>query len=505
MNGGNPAKPICRISGCTRFSDPPSFETIDIRILLKACSRTKPYRTMKELAQFFSRLFLTIRSIGVVTGMDEYEKRKLSVFNVLNAMGMLNGIIIPIAGLFNDDQLPPLAWVVACSPALISFIVLLGNHLRHYEMARVYYFIFYPVMTSLVYAANLDLGIELFFVFYAVLAVFLMKKTVNVILSLALSMCLYFIVFVLTQQYEYKLVTANYGFYIFNQALAIVFIFVSLYMFKKENNGYQFRLLRRNSELEESKQEIELQKREIEFKAQLLEKQTAELKELDNLKNKLFSVIAHDLKTPMYALRNMFRNAQKYDIPGSEIKLMIPDVVTDLNYTTGLMENLLQWAKSQMQADAMKPQLLDVSQLVKEVMQLLRLQADSKKVYLEMKIESPVYIYADKDMVNLVLRNLLSNAIKFTPEKGHIYIGANPADSFVEVFVEDTGTGMNEETLQKINVNNYFTSKGTANEAGTGLGLMLCKEFLAKNGGKMYVESEPGKGSVFSFTLPGMN
>jgi two-component system, sensor histidine kinase and response regulator len=460
---------------------------------------------MKTILQFFNRLFTAVRSIGVTPGMDEYEKIKLSVFNILNAMGMMNGIVIPVAGLFNDDKLPVLAWVVACSPAVISFLVLLGNHFRRYEMARMCYFIFYPVLTSLVYLADLDLGIELFFVFYAVLAVFLMKKIVNVLLSLSLSMSLYFIVFVLWRHYDYRLVQANYGFYIFNQALAIVFIFCCLYLFKRENHGYQFRLLRRNGELQDSKQEIEEQKRVIEQKAMLLETQTRELRELDAVKNKLFSVIGHDLRTPMYALRNMFRNVQQYDLPAHEIKAMIPDVVTDLNYTTGLMENLLQWAKSQMQADAMKPQLLDVSSLVNEVMQLLRLQADAKKVYLENKLNQPVYIYADRDMVNLVLRNLLSNAIKFTPEQGRVSIDAYRTSSFVEVLVEDTGTGMNEETLQKINGNNYFTTKGTSNEAGTGLGLMLCKEFLAKNGGRMYVESEVGRGSTFSFTLPSAN
>ncbi len=437
--------------------------------------------------------------------MDEYERTKLAVFNILNAMGLMNGIIIPIAGLFNDDHLPALAWIVACSPAIISGAVLIANHFRKYETARLIYFIFYPALTSLVYAAGLDLGIELFFVFYAVLGVFLLKNMRNVILAVGLSMGLYFVAYVVKHNYGYSLVQANYKFYVFVQTLAILFTFCCMYMFKRENNGYQANLLRRNAELYNSKLEVEDGKREVEQKAQLLEKQTHELRELDILKNKLFSVIAHDLKTPMYALRNLFRNVQQFDLPAQEIKLMIPDVVSDLNYTTGLMENLLQWAKSQMQADALRPQLIDVAALAREVMLVLRLQADAKKIYLETKMETPVYIYADRDMVNLVLRNLLSNAIKFTPEAGRVSVGANPAESYVEVFVEDTGTGMSDETLKRINANNYFTSKGTANEAGTGLGLMLCKEFLAKNGGKMFVESAPGKGSTFSFTLPNGN
>ncbi|MEI9945202.1 MAG: ATP-binding protein [Chitinophagaceae bacterium] len=104
-----------------------------------------------------------------------------------------------------------------------------------------------------------------------------------------------------------------------------------------------------------------------------------------------------------------------------------------------------------------------------------------------------------------MIRNLLSNAIKFTPQGGHISISIKNDYSSVKVFIKDSGTGMNPETLRKINENSFFTTKGTANESGTGLGLMLCKEFLAKNGGRMSVESEEGKGSTFSFTLPGIH
>ncbi len=446
---------------------------------------------MNTILTPFLQFYLRIRTIGVTSEIDDYEKRKLAIFNILNCMGIMNGIIIPVAGLFNDDKLPPLAWIVAVSPAFISTVALLGIHYRRYEQAKMVYFIFYPLLTALAYATSIDIGIELFFFVYGVLAIFLLKRIIHAIIAFCFSTALYFVVFVLWNKYDTKLVDINPSFFVFNHILAAVFIFFSLYLFKTENNAYLLKLKNKNDELAAQKTEIE--------------KQATELKELDGLKNKLFSVIAHDLKTPMYALRNLFRNMQQYDLPGNEIKMMVPDVVTDLNYTTGLMENLLQWAKSQMQAHSLKPQTLDVSELISEVIQLLRLQADSKKVYLESRIDQPVYIYADKDMVNLVLRNLLSNAIKFTPENGYVFLGANRASSFVEIFVQDTGMGMTEETLQQINANNYFTTKGTANEAGTGLGLMLCKEFLAKNGGRMFVESETGKGSIFSFTLPSNN
>lgn len=457
---------------------------------------------MNRILQPIVALYWKIRLLGDSPALDEYEKRKLAIFNILNCMGILNGIVIPVAGLFNNDKLPALAWVVAISPAVISSIALMTIRRRKYEQSKMIYFIFYPLLTALAYATNIDVGIELFFFVYAVLAVFLLQRIINAIVSFFFSVLLYFAVFVVWNDYETQLAIVNPGFYLFNHVLAALFIFCSLYLFKTENNAYLGRLENNNKELERKNFEIGEQKAAIALQVGLLEKQTMELQELDGLKNKLFSVIAHDLKTPMYALRNLFRNIQHYDLPGEEIKLMIPDVVTDLNYTTGLMENLLQWAKSQMQSDSMRKQTLDLNELIREVIQLLRLQADAKKLYIENKLDEPVYIYADKEMVNLVLRNLLSNAIKFTPEKGTVFLGANETDGFVEVFVQDTGTGMSDEVLRKINTNNYFTTKGTSNESGTGLGLMLCKDFLAKNGGKMFVESEPGKGSVFSFTLP---
>ncbi|MBL7730219.1 MAG: HAMP domain-containing histidine kinase [Chitinophagaceae bacterium] len=447
-------------------------------------------------------LLRRIRNIGVTPSLDDYEKRKLAIFNILNCMGIMNGIIIPVAGLFNDDNLPPLAWVVAVSPVFISTCALIGIHYRRYELAKMTYFILYPLLTALAYATQIDIGIELFFFVYGTLGVFLMKNIWHAIVAFGFSALMYLSVFVVWNNYESQLADLNPAFFVFNHILAVVFIFASLYLFKSENQAYLLRLKVKNDELAVKKDKIEKQRTEIAGQVALLEKQTAELKELDGVKNKLFSVIAHDLKTPMYALRNLFRNMQQHNLSGEEIKMMLPDVVTDLNYTTGLMENLLHWAKSQMQADAMNKQRINVSELIREVMQLLRLQAESKRVYLENKADGPVYIYADKDMVNLVLRNLLSNAIKFTPENGYVFLGASESDEFVEVFVQDTGRGMNDETMKKINSNSSFTTKGTANETGTGLGLMLCKEFLAKNDGRMFVESVEGKGSTFSFTLP---
>ncbi|MHA4807157.1 sensor histidine kinase [Flavitalea flava] len=436
-----------------------------------------------------SLLFLeNIKAIGFTPAMDDYEKRKLGIFNQLNFLQLVTGILVPIAGLINNEKLPALAWVTACIPACISILVLwLNAHFYHY-IALVSYFVLYPFTTCIVYLSGMNLGVELSFILYGILSVFFLQEISEMLFAVGLSMVSYFVLAVVCKNYTYQLAKVNIYFYFFNQLLAISFIFYGLFLIKKENTRYQHSILR--------------QKEEIAGNEKLLQIQTNELTELNALKNKLFSIIAHDLKSPIYALRNLFRNMQQYDLPAKEIKSMLPDIVNELTFTTSLMENLLQWARSQMDSDAVKPQVIDITQCVTEVAQLLRLQAEAKKIEILQPTDTPAFAYADRDMVNLVLRNLLSNAIKFTPEKGKVTIGVYKMLSGVEVYVKDTGMGIASDALEKINEDNYYTTKGTVGESGTGLGLILSKEFLIRNGGKLHIESEAGKGSIFSFTLP---
>ena len=446
-------------------------------------------------------LWYEINSIGATEGMDELEIRRLRIFNQLNFLGIITGITVPISGIFNDTTLPGLTWFVACAPAMISVLVLWLNFLRRYEQAIIVYFILYPVVTSLVYLGGLNLGIELFFILYGILSVFFIQNLSQMLFSIGLSMVSYFMLAVVLKNYQYQLESVNLAFYLVNQVIAIAFIFYGLFIIKQENTGYQWSILRKSRALHRNFLEIEKQKAEIAEKAEQLQAQTLQLTELNSLKNKLFSVISHDLKTPMYALRNLFQNVKDYDLPAEEIKNLLPDVVNELNYTTGLMENLLQWAKSQMQSNSVKPQKLEIFKIISEIIQLMALQAEAKGIQVECKPDQSLYVYADRDMVNLVLRNLVSNAIKFTPENGRIIIKVQEKRSFIQVCITDNGVGISRENLDKL-FNEYYSSKGTSNESGTGLGLILCKEFLSQNGGEMKVESQEGKGSTFSFTLP---
>lgn len=430
----------------------------------------------------------TIKNIGITADMSSVEKSKLGIFNQLNFFQFVTGILVPVLGLLRADKFPLGGWIIVCLPALVSILVLVLNHYRKHDLALLTYFVLYPFFICFNYINGISLGIELSFILYGILSVFFMKEIGYMIFSISFSMISYFFLSVILKKYVYQLEQINYVAYLLNQGLAIVYIFYGLYLIKTENATY-------NTALQENAMEMQKQ-------AHQLQQQATELDQLNSLKNKLFSVISHDLKAPMYALRNLFDNIHSQDMPADEIKSLIPEVKQDLNYTVNLMENLLQWAKTQMQSHSVKPQDVNLQEMIDDVVHILHLHAESKHIRIINKATESAHAWVDYDMIHLVLRNLVSNAIKFTPSGGEIFIGANEQSSFTEVYVQDTGRGISAKDLKKINNQEFYTTNGTASEHGTGLGLMLCKEFLAKNDGHLRIESEEGKGSIFSFSLP---
>lgn len=429
-----------------------------------------------------------IKSIGIPDSMSVQEKIKLGIFNQLNFFQFITGILVPVIGLFSSDRMPASGWIIVCLPALVSVLVLILNSQRYHQAAVSAYFIFYPLFTCINYINGFNLGVELSFILYGILSVFFIRDIGYMLFSIGFSMVSYFFLSVVLKNYTYQLADINFAAYLTNQVLAIIYIFYGLYLIKTENGNYNVTLQQSNIEIQKQTNQLQLQ--------------AEELDQLNSLKNKLFSVISHDLKAPMYALRNLFDNMHSQDMPAQEIKELIPEVKKDLNYTVSLMENLLQWAKSQMQSHTVKAQLINITDIIDEVMHLLHLQAEAKNIKITKHATGAVYAWADYDMINLVIRNLVSNSIKFTPPGGTISIGASEMDEFAEIYVQDNGKGMSAADLKKINAYEFFTTNGTAQEQGTGLGLMLCKEFLTKNDGHLRIESTPGKGSTFSFTLP---
>lgn len=457
---------------------------------------------LKRIQDPLVNLHNQLCSQGVTNELDETQRRRLLLLNQINILQFITSLLIPFLALFKTRGISVSSFCISLAPVIVCAIVLTLNGLRRYNSALLSYFILSPFAACLIYMDGMNLGMDLYFIMYGILAVFFLQEISQMVLSVSFSMISYFMLVVVIKNYNFNLKDVSPGFYYFNQVVAIFFIFYGLYLIMKENTGYQGFILKKNEELNKVNLEVEQKNEIISIKAQQLEAQTDQLTALNTFQTKLFSIISHDLRAPVFALRDLFNNAAGQQISAEDVRELIPDAASDLSYTASLMENLLQWAKSQLATGEKKSQIIDISVLIQDVMQLLRLQAESKKIILENKVKEPLHVCADKDMISLVIRNLVSNALKFTSANGRVVVEANQAGSTIEVFVKDNGSGMSMETLQKINANNFFTTKGTANESGTGLGLMLCKEFLAKNDGRMFVESTEGKGSVFSFSLP---
>lgn len=445
-------------------------------------------KEVSQSARHLAGIHQSIKNIGVSATLDDYDRRKLGIFNRINFFQLLTGVFIAVAGLLSNNRFPQWTWLVALMPCFISLAVLFLNARKRYDAALLIYFICYPVFTSIVYMSGVNMGNELFFILYGILSVFFLQRISHMLFSVSLSMISYFMLAVMWKEHRFQLESSSLFLYLLNQLAGIVFIFYGFFLIKKENVGYQASVLAKKRELAEN--------------ALVLQQQTAALTELDKLKNKLFSVIAHDLKTPMYSLRSIFITMQQQKMPAKEIKAMLPDMINNLNYTTGLMDNLLQWAKSQMQLSGAAVQPLQLADSIAVTGRLLAVQAAAKQIAVHVECADELCVLADKNMIDLVLRNLLSNAIKFTPHNGTVIIGAVKLGAAAEIYVADNGRGIGQEALEKINQDNYFTTNGTDHEPGTGLGLLLCRDFLARNNSQLGIISQPGNGSRFSFLLP---
>lgn len=241
---------------------------------------------------------------------------------------------------------------------------------------------------------------------------------------------------------------------------------------------------------------------EISRQRDAIRRQADELRELNALKDKLFSIIAHDLRSPLFSLITMLNIAKEGHFTPENFKEILDEFSVNVNHTTALLENLLTWAKTQMHGVKVNPQNFDLNQLVSSRIQLLNETAEAKEIELKNNIAGGTFVFADTDMADIVIRNLISNAIKFCNAGNRITIWSTTGPDKVTVCVEDTGRGMTSDVLQKLFGTQITSTPGTRNEKGTGLGLILCKEFVQMNGGEIWAESQPDKGSKFFFTLP---
>ena len=256
----------------------------------------------------------------------------------------------------------------------------------------------------------------------------------------------------------------------------------------------------------ESKKRLESEIQERKRAQATIQMYSRQLEESNISKDKFFSILAHDLKSPFHALLGYSEILRTdFDQLGNEERRKFIEIIYQSSKIIyDLLENLLQWAKLQTGKMTITPVLFDISREADSVIDLLQGQAIKKRIEIKSLIPEITMVYADNTMVKIILQNIINNAIKFTPLNGEVTLEAVLREyKHMEIRITDTGVGIAPEDLKQLfRIDAQFTRKGTANETGTGLGLILCKEFTEKNGGKIWVDSMPGKGSTFFFTLP---
>ncbi len=244
---------------------------------------------------------------------------------------------------------------------------------------------------------------------------------------------------------------------------------------------------------------------ELKKSKDIINEQNINLSELNATKDKFFSIIAHDLKNPISNFRDLTKVlVENFGSLSDSDKV---EYLTMMNKSSerlfSLLENLLEWSRSQRGLIQFSPIQLDLNYIIDNIISLMTPLAQKKEISLVKNINSNINIVADVNMLNTVIRNIVSNSIKFTETNGNITVGAKNFDNYIEVFIEDSGIGISPENISKLfHIDSNISTLGTSNEKGTGIGLILCKEFIEKHNGKIWVESEVGKGTKFTFVIP---
>ncbi|UKM65093.2 tetratricopeptide repeat-containing sensor histidine kinase [Flavobacteriaceae bacterium GSB9] len=271
-------------------------------------------------------------------------------------------------------------------------------------------------------------------------------------------------------------------------ALAIVSTFLVLIYLKRNSN------IKYMQELEEKNIKIELQN-------EAFLEQTKHLENVNNVKDKLFSIVSHDLKDSLSSINGFIDLLRDGSLSREEFDNLIPELSENANNASLLLFNLLNWSKSQMQSLAPKPTLFDVQEVFEEKVKLIEPRMENKGITL---VDHSLrdFAYADRSMVEIVIQNLLANALKFCNRGDSITISNHISNGSCIISIADTGVGISKQNLEKLFKNSSFTTRGTDNEKGTGLGLSICKELVELNNGKIWVESTQGVGSTFYVQLP---
>ncbi|GAK54978.1 response regulator receiver sensor signal transduction histidine kinase [Candidatus Vecturithrix granuli] len=244
---------------------------------------------------------------------------------------------------------------------------------------------------------------------------------------------------------------------------------------------------------------------ELQKKNTALAEKNEQLQAANASKDRFFSIISHDLRTPFVGLIGLTQVlTEEFEAyPKEDLKQLLIKLRKTSETFYALLENLLTWSRSQLGVIEMAPRIVNIREAILRNLHIFEQTARDKQIALTTSLEEPMFVYVDEKMLETILRNLISNAVKFTPYGGKVTISGGQDGYMATIVVTDTGIGIGQEYLPRLfRIDAQYKRKGTADEQGTGLGLILCQEFLEKNRGKIWIESRENEGSTFKFTLP---
>lgn len=426
---------------------------------------------MQKLIRPFSYLLSWIANIGISDSISFYDRKKTQLINLAVGLGIPVNVFFAVKNAI--DHRGMMAIINICL-MLGGITILLINGYRKFFIGRTILFIMASLIfsTSAIFFRN---GGEYFLLLNVITTIiFFSEKKFLIGFTLINALLFIFIkIFLNSSSFVYDQVP--FGRILFNIVWAMAMIVMALFFFKNEQLSYQLQIEKKNEELEN----------------------------INAAKQKLFSIISHDLRSPIGQLKSSLDLVNRGYLSPEEFKKITSNLSLEVDQLHSTLDNLLRWSISQFQGIVAKPEKVSLTDIIEnKAILFLKQSIENKQIRFHFE-NAELFVWADPDHLMLVFRNLLSNAIKYSYQNGNITIRMYTEDNTVVTEIADSGMGMNEETkLAVFNPVSMVSNTGTSNEKGTGLGLKLCKEFIEKNNGLIWVESLENKGTTFYISLP---
>jgi signal transduction histidine kinase/uncharacterized protein HemY len=291
--------------------------------------------------------------------------------------------------------------------------------------------------------------------------------------------------------------------YVISSLLVMVVVLLFLYLNKiRQKNKVNLVLQNQTAEISMINQELENLNEELKAQNDVTNAQKEELERINAVKNKFFSIVSHDLRSPIATLKMLFNSYLSGHLTREEMDSLLRKLEENISNTADFLDNLLEWSKSQLEGMVVNPETFQIKNLVDRNLKMLHAQILEKKLKVENNVCHSTYVLADKNMINVVFRNIFSNSIKFCEMGDSIVLECERKENSILISIRDTGIGIHPEEQAKIFRLEHRISQGTSGEKGHHIGLVLCKDMIEQNNGKIWFESVLGKGTIFFIEIP---